>query len=287
MTATEPHGTSNGPPAEVIRRQLDLHVVTRGRVVFLGLGGIGLFLIRTVAAFLAGLCRHLTDDEEVNLLLVDGKDFSERHLYRLDVPDFTNKAAALADELLERYERPGWNVRYVAEFATPENIAQIIREGDLVLMGVDNHATRNLVSRHCAAGALENVIVISAGNDGVDLDQQMRGTYGNVQVYIRTEGENRTAPLHQFHPEIAAPADQSPAELGCDETGEPQLTVTNSFAAAMAAAALLRLLALDVVEPPYDEACFDVYDATAQPHWFTQPHPAGPSEPTNTAAKPK
>lgn len=267
-------------PAETIRRQIDPHVVTRGRVVIIGLGGIGLFLSRALAAFLAGLRRALQPQQQITLLLVDGKMFSDWHTYRLDVPDFTNKAVAVAGELLERHECEGLNIRCFPEFVTPENVATVIREGDCVLMGVDNHATRNLVSRHCAGGQLRNVVLISAGNDGVEDGRQ--GSYGNTQIYIREDGVDRTAPLHKFHPEIANPADHSPAEAGCDETGAPQLTITNLFAAAVAASALLRLLISGGSDkqgiPQYDEVSFDVCRAVAQPHWLTAP-PARPGKP--------
>jgi molybdopterin/thiamine biosynthesis adenylyltransferase len=257
---------------EVIRRQLDPRIVTRARVVILGLGGIGLFLARAVVTFLAGLRIALDPDEEITVLLVDGKVFSERHTYRLDVPGFANKAAAVAGELLERHECPGLNIRYLPEFVTTENVDQVIREGDCVLMGVDNHATRNLVSRHCASGKLKDVVLISGGNDGVE--GGLRGTYGNVQVYVREDGVDKTAPLHRFHPEIATPADQSPAELGCDESGAPQLTITNMLASAMMASALMRLLAPPEGRYPYDELAFDVLEGASQPHWLSAPPPS-------------
>jgi len=157
---------------------------------------------------------------------------------------------------------------------TEENIATVIQEGDCVLMGVDNHATRNTVSRHCAGDELQNVVLISSGNEGVEDDQT--GTYGNTQIYIKEDGVDLTAPLHKFHPEIADPADHSPAEAGCDETGAPQLTITNMFAATMAASALLRLLMdgngeQQAESPQFDEVSFDVCRAVSQPHWLTTP----------------
>jgi molybdopterin/thiamine biosynthesis adenylyltransferase len=256
-------------PAEVISSQLDLRLLTRGRIVIIGLGGIGLFLARALAAFLAGLRDALAPEDDVNLLLVDGKVYSERHLYRMAVPDFVNKAVAVAEEILRQHENPGFNIRYVPEFVTEKNVGEVIQDGDCVLMCVDNHATRNLVSRHCAEGNLNNVVLISGGNDGVE--NGLSGSYGNVQLYIREGGADHTAPLHHFHPEIADPTDRSPAEQGCDESGVAQLTITNQFAAAVMCATLLRLLARNDARPPYDEVAFDILEGIAQPHWLFSP----------------
>jgi molybdopterin/thiamine biosynthesis adenylyltransferase len=273
---TNPSATADGQtPVELIRRQLDPRLVTRGRVVIIGLGGIGLYLARSLVTFLAGLRAGLEPDEDITLLLVDGKVFSERHCYRIDVPDFGNKAVVLAEELLERHECPGLNIRYLPEFVTAENVRHVIQNGDCVLLCVDNHATRNLVGRFCAGGELSEVVLISGGNDGVENGRL--GTYGNVQVHIREGGVDRTAPLHHFHPDIAEPADQSPAELGCDESGVPQLTVTNMFAAAMMASALLRLIMQADPGRPYDEVAFDVVEGVAQPHWLTESEAGNPS----------
>ena len=61
----------------------------------------------------------------------------------------------------------------IPEYVTEENIAQIITEKTYVLLAVDNHATRKLVSDHC--GTKESVTLISGG---------IGGSMGHVQVYI-------------------------------------------------------------------------------------------------------
>jgi len=267
MSQTEQQSQTELQPAEVINKQLDLGLLTRGRLVIIGLGGIGLFLARALTAFLMGLRTALADDEDIDMLLVDGKVYNERHLYRMAVPDFINKAMAVADEILQQHDCLGFNVRYLPEFVTEANVGEVIQEGDVVMMGVDNHATRHLVNEYCFRGALDNVVLISGGNDGVENGQT--GSYGNVQLYIRENGVDRTAPLHRFHPEIADPQDQSPAELGCDESGVAQLTITNQFAAAMMCSTLLRLLMAGEKIQPYDEVAFDVVEGISQPHWLS------------------
>ena len=126
-------------------------------------------------------------------------------------------------------------------------------------------------------------VLISGGNDGVGPGQ--RGTYGNVQIYGRAGGRDVLgAPLDQFHPEIARPADRRPDELSCEElaqAGEPQLLFANLAVASAMCNALLRLIMPPAGERVYDEACFDVLDAVCSPQWLTGPKTAP------TAPKPR
>ena len=90
---------------------------------------------------------------------------------------------------------------------------------------VDNHASRNLVSRHVAT--LSDLTLISGGNDYED---------GNVQVYVRREGRDLTPSLNRYHPEIADPQDRNPAALSCEElmaAGAPQLLFANLMVASL------------------------------------------------------
>lgn len=247
---------------ETVAAGLDLAPLTRGRVVVVGLGGIGLILARYLTLFLSSLRGH-----EFRLLLCDGDSFEPANAYRMDVPDYDNKAAAVARELGERFSRPGLSVRWLPEYVTPKNARKVVAEGDCVFAALDNHASRRLLSRRCAR--LQDVVLISGGNDGVEDGQ--RGTYANVQVYIRAGGRDLNPPLEQFHPEIARPADRSPAELDCLQLagggGAPQLLFTNLAAAAAMCSALLRLLTPGD-ERMYDEVCLDVFEAVSRPHWL-------------------
>src|SRR5262249_62417186 len=110
--------------------------------------------------------------------------------YRMDVPDFDNKAVAAANSLARLFGRPGLHLRWVPQYVTRENV-QTIQAGDCVLLCVDNHATRKLVRDRCAE--LPDVVLISGGNDGVENGQA--GTHGNVQVYVRTGGRDLNPPL--------------------------------------------------------------------------------------------
>ncbi|HVS40221.1 MAG TPA: ThiF family adenylyltransferase, partial [Gemmataceae bacterium] len=262
-----PSSPEPASPVETIRRRLSLDLLTRGRIVLIGLGGIGLILARYLTLFLSAF-----RDVEFRLVLCDGDAFEPANAYRMDVPDFDNKAAAVAAELTRLFGRGGLHVRFVPEYVTAQNAGDVIRPGDCVLLAVDNHATRLLVSQRC--GRLDDVVLISGGNDGVE--GNLDGTYGNVQIHVRRGGRDENPALEQFHPEIASPADRSPSELDCLELaagGAPQMLFANLAMASAMCNALLRLLAPGR-ERMYDEACLDIHAGVCTPHWLTAPKDA-------------
>ena len=159
---------------DTIRRQLGVEFLTRGRIVVIGLGGIGLILSRYLTLFLAAFT------EEFRVVLCDGDAFEPANSYRMDIPDFDNKAVAVADQLAQLFGRSGLHIRWVPEYVTAENVEQVIQSADCVFLCVDNHATRKFMSKYC--GQLTDVVLIFGGNDGVESSQQ--GTYGNVQLYV-------------------------------------------------------------------------------------------------------
>jgi molybdopterin/thiamine biosynthesis adenylyltransferase len=255
-------------PADRIRQRLDMTFIQRGRVVAIGLGGVGIPATRTVARFLGSICQAGPDDTCLELVLCDGDDFNHDNLYRMDVPQFGNKAEVLGAALLDALDCPNLAIRWVAEYVTADNISQLIEEGDCVLLACDNHQTRKLVGQYCAE-RLQNVVLISGGNDG--LEDGLAGTYGNVQVHVRQDGHNITAPLTHYHPEIADPQDVSPADASCLElaaAGVPQLSFTNLAVASAMCNALLRLM-MPGQQPMYDEVAFDVWEAISKPHWLS------------------
>jgi predicted ThiF/HesA family dinucleotide-utilizing enzyme len=255
------------PAAQQIAQRLDTALATRGHVLVIGLGGVGLPLARAIATFLAGLCFAI-DALTVRLVLCDGDGYLEENTYRMDIPGLGNKAGALGADLLERFTCPNFLVRWVAEYVTPANVGRLIQDHDCVLLACDNHATRHLVGQHCAA--LPNVTLISGGNDGVE--EGLRGTYGNVQVHVRRNGQDWTAPLDRFHPEIAHPQDRSPHDMSCLElvsAGVPQILFVNLAVASAMCNALLRLMMAEVGQPMYDEVGLDILDAVSMPHWLS------------------
>jgi len=272
-TGSTDHPTAAAPtgdlPAEVIRQMLNTDIVTRGRVVLIGLGGIGLHVAGPLVTFLGSLGDGLAGEDAVQLVLCDGDEFAPENLYRMDVPSFGNKAQVVGQELLGRLRSPALAVRWVSQYVAQDNVGELIREGDCVLLACDNHATRQLVGRHCASGRLSSIVLISGGNDGIE--GGLSGTYGNVQVYVRDGGRDLTAPLERFHPEIADPADRVPDELDCLEmaaAGAPQLSFVNLAVASAMCNALVRLM-MRGDRPMYDEVALDILEATSAPLWLS------------------
>src|SRR5262249_41927361 len=127
---------------QTIAAELQLDLLKRGSVVFVGLGGIGQILARHVTLFLSSMKEH-----DFRIVYCDGDAFEPDNSYRMDVPDFANKAEATCRALEDRFGRPGLHLRWLPEYATPKNIKKIITEGDVVLAGLDNHASRRLLSQ--------------------------------------------------------------------------------------------------------------------------------------------
>jgi molybdopterin/thiamine biosynthesis adenylyltransferase len=189
------------------------------RVKLIGCGGIGGHLA-------VNLCHFLhAERHAAHVTLVDGDAYEARNLARMRFSSFDNKAVVMARDLATAFgdflcvePRPA--------YVTPDNVGSIVVEQDFVFLAVDNHATRRLVDERCAA--LDDVVLISGGNDGLDDGQE--GTYGTVHVVRRSAGVKLGPRLVELHPEIADPSDRLPTELGCEalaESGGSQLLFTN------------------------------------------------------------
>jgi hypothetical protein len=228
-------------------------------VKVIGLGGVGQIATRYGAMFLASL------GAPVRMVLMDGDTFEPSNASRMFFGACGNKAAVTIEELLPRFAESNLTLLAVEAFVTPDNVARLVRERDIVLLCVDNHATRKLVNDHCAG--LENVCLISGGNDGVGPDgsgRLRRGTYGSVQVYLRRDGQDLTPSLARYHPEIANPADHLPTDLSCTDlvASVPQIV----FANLTTAAAMLNTLWLYLCGAlHYPELAFDIADGLMRP----------------------
>ena len=227
------------------------------RIVLVGLGGIGSQLLPSLVRYLA-----IRPEPRPLLVLVDGDAYEPGNRTRQVFPETaigTNKAEALA----EVYR--GLTVQAVADYLTDENVATIIRDGDLVLLAVDNHWSRFLVDRHLAG--LQEVTLISGGNDETD---------GNVQLVRRREGQFVDGSLAEIHVEIGRATEaEFAARNGCERQAEerPQLVVTNL----MVASAMLNCLwaVLERGSVSYSEVYLDVIaNAMRSRSWFRQRQPA-------------
>ncbi len=227
------------------------------RIVLVGLGGIGSQLLPSLVRYLA-----LRPEPRPLLVLVDGDVYEPGNRTRQVFPDSavgSNKAEALA----EVYR--GLTVQAVADYLTEGNVATVIRDGDVVLLAVDNHWTRFLVDRHLAG--LQEVTLISGGNDETD---------GNVQLVRRRNGQFVDGSLAEIHVEIGrATPDEFAQRHGCERQAEerPQLVVTNL----MVASAMLNCLwaVLERGSVSYSEVYLDVIaNAMRSRSWFRRVNPA-------------
>lgn len=231
------------------------HLPEDCRIKVVGLGGIGCIVLEFLGIFLRSLARP------VRLVLVDGDKFEAANGQRMRFGSAGNKADVKAAETIDWLGPCDVAVVAVPKFVTPENIEQLIRPGDIAFLCVDNHPTRKLVSDHCEK--LGDVVLFSGGNDGVEPPGQ-RGTYGNVQVHIRREGKDVTAPLTRFHPEIASPKGKMPTDPDCAQLAQssPQILFTNL---AVASAMLNAFFAWSCARLRYQEVKLDILDARMLP----------------------
>jgi len=226
------------------------------RVVLIGCGGIGSQLAGPLTRYLAS-----RPVPQPVLVLVDGDRFEASNLTRqaCTAGDLgTNKAEALARVA----GAVGLGVQVVAVHVTADNVGHLVREGDIVLLAVDNHAARALLDRHVAT--LRDATLISGGNDETD---------GNVQLVRRRDGYSVDGHLVEIHPEIgqAAESDVMPG-TGCAAlaANRPQLVVTNL----MVASAMLNCLwaVTEQGSVPYSEVYLDVvHNAARSRSWFRVP----------------
>jgi adenylyltransferase/sulfurtransferase len=228
-------------------------------VKLIGLGGVGGIVARYLAGFLAGA------SEPVRMLLIDGDEFEPRNASRMLFSACGNKAAVVRDDLLGLVESDSLTIAAVEEYVNADNLTRLIARGDVVLLCVDNHATRKLVSDHCRG--LRDVCLISGGNDGIGQDgsgRSQRGTFGNVQIHRRRDGQNDTPPIDAFHPEIESPVDAAPGDVSCTEAvlSVPQLLFTNL---ATASALLNAFFLYACRELGYPELCFDIAEGLMRP----------------------
>ncbi len=232
-------------------------------VKIIGLGGVGQIVARYGALFLASL------GQEARLVLIDGDTFEPSNASRMFFGDVDglggHKASVTAQQLRPSLSDSTITLTAIKEYATPDNLPRLVQDGDIILLSVDNHATRKLLNDHCAR--LANVCLISGGNDGAGPDgtgTMRRGTFGNVQIYLRQDGSERSSPLTHHHPEIAAPRDRLPTEVHCTDlvSTTPQVLFANLAVAGAMLNALWLHLGGDL---HYGEVCFDIADALMRP----------------------
>lgn len=236
---------------------------TGHNIKIIGLGGIGSWLIEFIARYARFT---MLQNKKIKITCVDGDSYDSLNRPRQNFQNLGNKARIKKLELEEEYAKyvpPGFKLEnfefdYVDEYVNPDNIGQIIEDGDVIFLCVDNHKSRSLVSKHCKT--LNNIILISGGN---------KIEVGNVQIYQKKDGVEILADLCAYHPEIDKPIDKAPYELSCEELqmSEPQLIFTNAMVAVLMGCAYYNLLTGKInIENQIGEAYFDIVTMNCVSH---------------------
>ncbi|MBN2410568.1 ThiF family adenylyltransferase [candidate division KSB1 bacterium] len=223
--------------------------ITLTDIKIIGLGGIGDPVAKYMGMYLYG------KNTDTNLVLVDGDKYESSNKERMAFFKFGEKALVKEMELTRLYgDRV--NIRALPLYVNRDNIHEIIREKDLVFLAVDNHKTRKLVNEYCKR--MRDIVLISGGNDGVEKEKP--GTFGNVQMYWRKRGVDKTNNLTAFHPEILDADDINPGdnrEVSCSAliNSVPQLAFTNL---AVASAMLNLFSSFMIGQLKFEEVYLDV-----------------------------
>lgn len=194
------------------------------RIVVVGLGGIGSWVLQALAPYL----KHASNGTAWSLLLIDGDEYEEKNRTRQSFDELGDKAAVQAGWVARKF--PGLNVRAITQYLSTDGVdgtmpvKEAIRSGDIIFSCLDNHKTRKMIFDHCAN--LREITLISGGNEYTD---------GNVQVFVRQAGQDKTCRPDKYHPELASPRDKAPYEMSCEElaASSPQLIFTNLTAATL------------------------------------------------------
>ena len=223
------------------------------RIVIIGLGGIGSLVVQA-------LCPFLNFSTDIwTLVLVDGDEYEEKNRARQAFDELGPKADLQTAWVARKYNRV--LVQSIAQYLSVDGtegttpVSSAIRSGDIVFSCLDNHKTRKMVADHCAH--LRDVVLISGGNEYTD---------GNVQIFVRRQGQDLTCRLEKYHPELASPRDKAPFEMSCEElaASSPQLIFANLTAACLMLNAFYALeqQKLDWQKP---EVYFDIVANAATP----------------------
>lgn len=203
----------------------------------LGAGGTGSILFDSLIRYLATY--HRGRKEAFNLQVIDGDEIETKNLDRQLFADPTighNKAEALV--ATARHVPPNGKLFAIPKFLGKDNVEKLVRDGDVVLIAVDNYSVRALVEEH--GKTLPSLVVINGGNESTD---------GSCQLWQRRDGQNITPPLSHMHPEIAYKDKDDRAAMSCEVRasipGGEQTIIANM----MSATTMLNMLRLFHTSP--------------------------------------
>ena len=184
----------------------------------IGVGGIGSHLLLPLVQYLnfPSNTKYKLDE----LLLIDGDKFEHKNNSRQFVPKVSDyKAQSTSEYYKDKF--PELEIYHSNTYITEENIREFVRDGDIIFLCVDNNTTRKLVNDYLVEN-IENVILISGGNEYTD---------GNAQIFQKYRNINLSPSLTETHPEINEAVDKNPDDMSCEElaeAGSAQLSIVNA-----------------------------------------------------------
>lgn len=218
-------------------------------VKIIGIGGVGTILCDNLCKFL-----NYSKKDSYKVTLIDADEFEAKNSERQSFIVWGNKASSKVREFRGMYRNLSFED--IQNYVSPDNVDYLILENDIVFLCVDNHITRRVVSDHCKK--LNDVTLISGGNEYTD---------GNVQIYVRKGGEDITASLTDYHPEIKMANDKSPEDMSCQELSksEPQLLFTNLTVATVMCSAFYAIHVEGRNPVDFAEIYFDILSVSVLP----------------------
>jgi hypothetical protein len=218
---------------------------TCNRFVIIGCGGIGSHLFPILARelfhrawmSLKNYIQYGPKPYPTSILLIDADLVEERNLFRQDfsIEDINSpKSSALASKYKSLLGGVGIHVEAKCEWVDVG--CNLISDGDVILMCVDNNTTRlivnNLISEHpvdrygYSISKYNKAHLISGGNSG---------NLATVHLMSVESGKIMTAPLTYRQPDIANPDDLHPKDVSCMDAqsiiDDPQVFRANHQAA--------------------------------------------------------
>lgn len=223
------------------------------RIALIGVGGVGCAILPLLTRFAV--------THKAYLSLIDGDQYEEKNLSRqVFPPSFVGMNKAQAQKTKLDTVMPQLEVGATPHFVTMDNALNMVRGYSHVIVGVDNHRARYVVSR-AFQKELENTIcdevgqwLITAGNTEWDGNAHIYGRrlVNGVATYYGEPPEVR-------HEEIASDMSFSREGVSCQDLvnleGGEQTMLANSFAAMFA----FNLIQATVSYPEALEGVQDTY----------------------------
>lgn len=221
----------------------------------IGAGGTGSILFEPLDRFLASF--HGNRNEQYIIAVHDGDHVEHKNLERQlfsgrQVDE--NKANALVAR------HPQAAATAIPHYLDDKNWDERMRDGDTILIAVDNFPVRAMIERRGAD--FDNLTVINGGNESTD---------GSVQIWIRRGGVDLTPRMSFDHPELLADGPNR-AAMTCEEVaqlpGGEQTIVANMMSATQMLNALRLVLEDEQLDSDiaitWTEAFFDLNTGNAK-----------------------